>query len=169
MKTKTLIKISTICLLAAVVLIQCKKDTGPAGPAGANGNPNVTQQTFTVSTWSNGNANSYPVWEAKLIVPALNSKALLGAVEVFYSLGNQPGVWNPLPATVNMGSISIFNFNTRIDTLTLTFDDGGGYPPNVAFSGGASMQVNVVIIPPAMRKPNVNHHNYAEVKQAYGL
>jgi hypothetical protein len=156
-----------IIAAGAILLTQCKKDgaTGPAGPAGAIGNANVTQQTFTVSTWS----SYYGVWQKPLIIPALNSKALLGEVEVFYSTGSQPGVWNPLPATFNQGGISLFDFNTRIDTLTLTFDDGGGNPPNTFFPGGATMQVNVVIIPPAMRKPNVNHHNYSEVQAAYGL
>ena len=48
----------------------------------------------------------------------------------------------------------------------LSSGSGGAIDPYV---DGYCKYINVVVIPPAMRKPNVNHHNYIDVQTAYRL
>ena len=165
MKTKT--KNVAMAIVAAVTIIftGCKKDgaTGPSGPAG---NANVTQQTFTVSTaWQGTSPEKYYF----LTVPTLNSKAMMGAVNIYYSWDNVN--WSPLPTTVSHPTgLYSFTYLMKTDTVRLSWFlsnyGGGAIDPYV---GGYCKYINVVVIPPAMRKPDINHHNYAEVKQAYGL
>jgi hypothetical protein len=163
---KTIIKITGLCFLLATIITGCKKDgaTGPAGPAG---NANVTQQTFTVTTaWQGTTPEKYYF----LTVPSLTSKALMGSVNIYYSWDNIN--WSALPTTVGHPTgLYTFTYMIKTDTVRLswllsTSNGGGIIDPYV---DGYCRYINVVVIPPAMIKPNTNHHNYAEVKEAYGL
>ena len=170
---KTIMKVAAVCLVAGAVLTGCTKE-GPVGPAGANGtngNANVTNQVFTLTTsnWGSTSTN----WYSNITYPNATATALLGSVQVYYSINNGTS-WTAMPCTV-YGSVAnyFFGVTTTVGNIYVTWLYNGagiGSDPCTAF-GVSSMQLNVVIIPPSHRlaNPHVNLNNYEEVKATFHL
>jgi hypothetical protein len=166
------IKISIISLttIFALAITSCKKgDTGPAGPQGPSGKNSVLTTNYSVSqsTWVNGSS----CWYVDLGVSALNSKAQdSAAVEVFLST-NGGTTWVDLPYTFVNSTNYFMGFTTNTNQVEIqwTYNGvGNGSDPCTALQI-STCKFKVVVIPSGMVKPNVNPHNYNEVKQAYGL
>ena len=166
-------------MLAGVLIITngCKKSkdgaTGPAGANGTNGtngtngNANVVAHTFTVSTWSSTSSYYY----TQLAFPELNATNInSAAVEVFF--GTAANTWTALPYTyVSTINNYFMGFITSVSTVEVRWTCNSsftiGSDPNSIFS--TTVQVKVVVIPPGMKKPNVNYHSYEEIKAAHNL
>lgn len=167
---KTLMKTLATSIIATTLLFTaCKKgDTGPAGATGANGSANVTTQTYTVTSWID--VGSGYQWSTNLNVTALSaSTQSKAAVEVFLSVDSAKH-WKALPYTDFGGQPVYMNFTTSTNSVQITWFNSFGNTisdPNTAF--GTNCQFKVVVIPPAMVKPNVNTHDYNTIKAAYNL
>jgi hypothetical protein len=175
MKTNTIKTIVTGIVAGMLLFTSCGKDgpVGPQGPAGKNGAANITVQDFTVTTWS-----SIPNFDyyADLTIPALTQAVQdNGTVQVFMSWNSGTPIWTALPYTFNNTPVYIMNYNTQTGFVVLqwVYNNSGGplaNDPNTEF-GVTSLQFKVVIIPPAARlaHPNVNFHNFNEIKEAFKL
>ncbi len=164
---KTAGMLGTLAFGIGLFFSSCSKQgpTGPTGAAGANGNANVTHQVFNVSSWGGSN----PTWTASLPIASITATSILGSIQVYYS-ANGGGSWNATPVTVvNSGGNYFLSSVVSIGLVTVywTANSGFGSDPNTYF--GTNVQLNVVVIPPAMKKPNVNYKDYNEVKAAYNL
>ena len=158
----------TAKMLAAMVVVcglifsSCKKgDTGPTGATGAAGNANV--QTYTVSVASNQwVADSQDGWYTSFTSTFDPTK---GAVSIF--LSNNNSYWQALPFVASTTSQVNINYGFSSSTVQINYDPPVGVP-SVAQPAN-TIYFKIVVIPPAMIKPNVNTHNYAEIAAAYNL
>lgn len=159
---------ATYIVALVLLLTSCKKgDAGPAGATGATGNANVSETTFQVNSWTSG--SSY--WLADFNVSALTATNLTSsAVEVFFSTNNGTN-WYAVPYTA-VGSTNYFmGFATGANLVEVqwTYNGAGnGSDPNTYF-GVTAVLYKIVVIPPAMKIPNVNTHDYNTLKAVYNL
>jgi hypothetical protein len=148
----------------------CKKaETGPAGKNGADGNANVqsTGEVDLISlTWNYQGDPSNDAYVSVFPTSAITQNVVDKGLVMAY-IKTLDG-WAPLPfSAVIYGTdditFEIVNGAVRFyyrdnNELTTTFD-----PSNT------SLIVRMVIIPAQIKKPNVDHYNYQEVKEAYNL
>jgi hypothetical protein len=145
----------------------CKKSAGPQGPAGPAGSSNVVSNTYVASSWP----YTSPYYYNNLSVSALTATNVnTSAVMVYLNKGD--GKWIALPYTqYNSPSNYYMGFNTSAGNVqvTWTYDSSfsSGSDPNTFY--GATVQLKVVVIPPALVKKNINLRNFEEVKSAYNL
>jgi len=169
---KQITKALALCGLAVLAITtSCSKDgaTGPQGPAGTNGttgtngtngNANVTTTTFTItpSQWTTGNGGWY---NASFTAPTItdgDKDAVM--IYLWTSAGTSTTQWYALPVSDLIATGDKLQFGETTNSLTLQYY--GAAPAN-------TWTFKQVVIPPAMKKPNVNMNNYAEVKAAYNL
>ena len=161
----------SICFVAFVAIIAllsgCAKDgaTGPQGPQGPtgtnglNGVANITTSTFTANpgTWNTITANAY--FDFSVSDPdIIDANSDLVAVFIQLTSG---GDWVAIPASslLYVGDAMGFSYNTG--TVTVSYQNTNH--PTVTLS------YKFIVIPPAMKKPNVDYNNYAAVKSVYNL
>lgn len=163
---KTAKMLGMFALACGLLITGCKKgDTGPAGPAGTNGTngvANIKTNTFTTNTnqWIADNTNKlyYYNYTSSDITSAVLSS---GAVMVY--LGDGTGnLWIAMPFSTQGVE---FTYGIKPSSVEIDVSLSSGLMPN----NPGGQQFKVVIIPPAMVKPNVNVKNYSEVKAAYNL
>ena len=128
-------KLLILALCSATLITSCKKgDTGPAGPAGTNGNANVTSGTITIPpsawAWDATNSMNYVNMNGTSITSDIVSK---GAVMVYISTDN--ATWSALPCTIwgnpsvsltfsyslNKVQIQASNTNSTINTFNTLY------------------------------------------------
>jgi hypothetical protein len=156
------IKLLIYLAIAGAIFTSCTKD----GPAGPEGNANVTSDTFSIPAWSTYSyCYYYDFYTSKLTHDIANS----GAVETYLSTdgGNN---YITLPQifydTVNYW----MRVRTEYDLVELQWWYNGsgniGVSPNTYF--GATCMVKAVYISASMRQnhPKVNWSNYQEMEQA---
>jgi hypothetical protein len=165
---KSLRVIATTFLTTSLIFIgACKK--GDTGSPGKDGNANVASHTFSTNSWLNNSSRYYQDYT----IPELTSDNInTASVEVYFS--TTANNWVALPYTyVSSPNNYFMGFISTINKVEVTWDCNStfssGSDPNNVF--GTTVQIKIVVIPPAQRKahPNVNHHNYTEVKAAYNL
>lgn len=152
-----------LVLFIGLLVNGCTK--GKDGAPGPAGNANISALNYT-PTWNSHSSPSF--WYANLSVPALTMANINSAsVQVYFSTTS--GVWVAVPYTEVASTNYFMNFLTTagIVEITWTYNGGLGSDPNTYY--GTTVQAKVVVIPPAAMKPNVNMHNYKEVKAAYHL
>lgn len=154
-------------LVIVLLMAGCKKgETGPAGQDGKPGSANITSNTYSITSWP----YSSPYYYTNLATAALTSTNVnSAAVMVYFSTGS---VWNALPYSQYNSPYNYYmGFNTSAGNVQVTwFYDTSlstGDSPNTYY--GTTIQIKVVVIPPAMIKKDVNIRNYEEVKSAYHL
>ena len=161
-------------LISGIVLFLingCSKDgaTGPQGPIGKDGKTNVITANFTMGSW----LYKSPYYYENLYVPELTTQNIDSALVMVY-FSTISSNWLALPYTqYNSPSDYYMGFVTSSDTVQVTWVYDGslssGKDPNTYYQ--TTVKCKVVVIPPNERRahPNVNHHDYAEVKAAYNL
>jgi len=154
-----------IILITANVIINGCTKKGTDGEPGKDGSANVTAHTFSVPTWTNNGSrwyNEFPISE--LTTDNINS----AAVQVYW--GTTANNWVAVPYTY-VGTVDYFmGYLAQVGNVEVrwTYNGAGvGSDPNSVLGG--TVQIKVVIIPPAMIKPNVNLNNYNEVKDVYNI
>ena len=158
-----------LILFLYTAISSCSKE-GPAGPAGAQGNANVTPNTYTVASWDN---NGY-VYYANFSVSALTSSIQNGgAIETFLSTDGGTD-WSALPFTqfISGGSNYMWTYTTSVGNVEVIWTYNGiglGSDPNTIY-GVSSCEFKVVCIAPAAMKkyPNANWKDYKQVKVILG-
>jgi hypothetical protein len=165
-------KIQNCLLITAIAVLfnSCAKDgatgpAGPTGPAGATGSANVTATTFSIFSWSQSS-----FWYSILSVPAITTTVNnSGTVQVFFSVSNGTN-WVALPFTVVSSTDYFFEYWAGVNTVQVEWlynGAGSGTDPNTFL--GTTVQIKVVVIPPAMRKHGIDNTNWVAVKNAYNL
>ena len=163
MKTNKLFTV-ILAITVAVNLLSCKGDTGPQGPAGANGNANVKESVYTVTSWTNGGYYFANLADANLTSSVQSS----GTTSVFLSVdgGNS---WQSMPFTQYTGHGSPFYYwsiNLTVGNVMILWaysNGAGGVDPNTYYS--TNCQFKVVDIPASIMKrhPNTNWHDWVQV------
>jgi hypothetical protein len=166
---KKLVKFLSLIILSTALITGCKKktvtgpqgDTGAQGQQGAQGNANVTNTTFTISSWTAsgvGYASNY------LSLPNLDSTAFVSGVVMSYFMQSSSSFY-PLPFTDGYYTIQP-EYGFQWMRVYLYNNDH-----SVPSSPTGSAIIRVVIIPPAIKRqhPNINYQNYNEVKVAFNL
>ncbi len=163
-RTLTAILIGSAAILCLAITSCNKGDRGPEGPAGTNGTNGVSNiQTSTLTTT---NANwtyvaSSKSYTANITYAAVTSSVVdKGTVQVF--MGGPSGTWVALPYSYGIEQI-LYSYRTGEVWLEYTYSDNT-VPPIPS-----GLTFKIVVIPPGMVKPNVNVHDYSELKQAYGI
>lgn len=154
--------------IIGLTFMACKGDDGDAGPAGANGNANVSAMTYTApsSDWSGG--------QVTISVPGLTKDIVdNGSVAVFFtfdSLATDTITWNPLPYRfiANVGGQATFvtvanNFSIGQVVVSAVAGNGTG----VNFPGETNFRI--VSIPSNGRVEGVDMNDYNAVKEVYGI
>ena len=132
----------TAILALVLICTSCKKEAGPQGPAGKDGNANViSTNTLTLSSLNFTAGINW--WDTAISAPGITSDVKdKGAVLVYRQYGTS---WVPLPETdgnqnttyeIYTGGVTLYNFN----------DDG------TAPADPAGMVVRLVIIPASQMK-----------------
>ena len=161
-------KLAALVIACGLIFSSCSKDgaTGPQGPAGTNGAANISVKNVyaTPNNWvADGNGGWYNVVTNSSFGTGIDLTK--GSVSLF--LSNDNTNWQALPFVGYMNGQADVNYTFNATTITVFYDAQTG----VASIAQPSIDTyfKAVIIPPAMVKPNVNPHNYAEVKAAYNL
>lgn len=158
-------KLFLFIITTAVTLSSCKKEVGPAGPAGTNGNANVKAFIF-----NNPITNSW-VWTGTLTgVTDLDSSLLLAYVEDATCVGlwySVPGVGCFANYTTRLSS-SLGGPNVVVLDLQLLNPDGS-FTPHIS----ATLSKIRIIVAPAssviIGKREIDYSNYKAVCKYYGL
>jgi hypothetical protein len=160
------ISLAGIALILGLTIISCKKgDTGPAGPAGKDGNANVQNYSITISSWQWTYDNTYERLYYRWYNSANSQSAVYGYVMSGSGKQSMPyytstSAWSEqYDLASNLFSSPAYvefqftNYNSR--TTAPSYDK----------------YFYLVIIPPAQRKanPNVDYSNYEEVKRVFKL
>jgi len=164
MKTIIMKTFAAGIVATALLFTSCTKDgaTGATGPQGPAGNANVQTFNFTANPWTLSSSTTYWYYDYPLTVPTN------AAVMVYYTsstLNSGSAANLSLPITLS-GNQIYFKYNST--TLEMGVNSVAG---TVGVSNPGPLNFQVVVIPPAARlaNPNVNLHNFDEVKAAYHL
>ncbi|MBI5540617.1 MAG: hypothetical protein HY951_11200 [Bacteroidia bacterium] len=107
-------------LLLVVILVSCRKETGPKGETGAQGNANVKTTIIEAGQWDASPQNN--TFETVLQVPDITTEIMNnGTVQVFLWIGgaNSSGSnygWCAVPYSTSYQS---FYFNYYVDMVTV--------------------------------------------------
>ena len=146
--------------ISTVLINGCAKD-GATGPAGKDGNANVSGSTsVTTSSWTLTGGIIYSTtitW-----TPITQAIADKGVVMVYEQVGSSG--WNALPYTLATVSRT-FSFGAGFVNVMYTNTDGSA-PSN---PGTQTYRVVAIAASGLSTHPNVNWKNYQEVKTAFGL
>lgn len=145
-------------------------NTGATGAQGPEGNANVTAATVTI-TQAEWGAYSSAIWGYAVVVTdaAITADVVNnGTVEVFLGTSSASGVWDAIPTTVYLSSVSYsFNYQYKVGIVDLNIDLSNStttltsiptYIFKIVAIGGAARQAH----------PHTNWHDYNQVKEALG-
>jgi hypothetical protein len=138
--------------------------TGPTGLTGSNGAVNVVNQYLAITPSQLVWDSTSNQWGYKYYTVNFNSST--NAAVLVYVLSNNG--YEATPYTNSVKNYSVSFANNLIQTnpyIYFEYYNGTSTCPLPT----SNINVQLVIIPPAMIIPNVNHNNYAEVKTAYNL
>ena len=152
--------------LFTIIFSSCKKgDTGATGPKGVAGNANVQTYTVSINSWNLSSNSKYWYSDDTFISP-LNFNITNSAVMVYWEKTSS----NYIAMPITMSDIQYyFQYNSANNSSSTIEIDVSSASGNTVVPNPGTLNFKIVIIPPAMIKPNVNPHNYAEVKTAYNL
>ncbi len=164
MKTE---KIFLAILVLGLTFASCKKgDTGAAGKDGTNGTngaANVSSTILTANSWSFDNVSQGSYNDFTNVATLTQNSIDKGAIMVYEDLGG--GEYVQLPYTLPASGVTLsvfFTFSLNQITIGQQFSDGTDPSPSTT-------NYRLVVIPPAMRKANVNYSNYNEVKLVHNI
>lgn len=159
-------KLAIVIIACGLFFASCTKEgpTGPQGSAGANGtNGNANVQVFNATAApSNWTADAQSGWYTSFNMTVDPTQ---GAVTIFWSSDNVN--WTGLPFVASTTSQPNINFKFNSTSINFYYDPAVGVLSIAQPS--TNQYFKIVVIPPAMVKPNINPHNYNEVKVAYNL
>jgi hypothetical protein len=155
------VKLLSMITVMTVMFNSCAKDgaTGPQGPAGQNGNANVSVGSYAIasSSWgSDGNGG----WYTNL-TPAFNPTQ--GAISILFSADDVN--WYGLPYVGHTIGDADVNYIVNSTTIEILYQPQTGYTSISEPSVNAYIQVS--LIPPSImvQHPNTNWENAHEVAQ----
>jgi hypothetical protein len=164
MKT-SLIKISTLCLLAGALFSSCKKEAGPEGPQGPagtngkNGNANVKSQISTNLVWTY-NASTL-AYETLITNPNITQDIVdKGAVLVYLQVNNNY-VQLPNSSMFSSSVILFFDFEYYLGGLKITCSNSD---LNNSVVPQSSARFKIVTMSASERKAYVETHGFKAIQ-----
>lgn len=151
-----------LLLLLAFTFFGCKKVEGPAGKDGKDGVANISNVKFSVNTNQWIYDNQSKEYYFNINVPAITVNVINGGSVMCYLSDAVGEEWASMPFTYN-GVQALYSFKQSNVTVSWSLSNGAT-PGNPGF-----IKYKVIVIPPAMVKPNINIYDYKQVKQAYNL
>ncbi len=161
---KTTIKSIIVIALTAAIFSGCKKEPGPAGTNGTNGNANVVSGTVTINSSSWG--YSAPSYYGDITYSAITQSIIdKGAVLVYLSNGS--GGYSQLPLTIYPSSTysETYQVVNALGSVRIYITDSDLTAP----AAPSTKTFKIVVIAAALIKQHVNYKDYSEVKAAYDL
>ena len=148
--------------VAVALLSGCAKD-GETGPAGKDGNANVTSSTFTITAWN----YSAPVYYADLPVPAITQDILDRGAVLAYIVGSGYNLQLPVTIYPSASYSQSWGMNFGLGVCEITVNDSDLTQPN---NPGTNTVKVVVIASRSMLNDNtVDWNSYESVKQHFNL
>jgi hypothetical protein len=164
MKTKNLLLAAM--MLFGIGITSCKKaEKGDTGPAGKNGNANVTSVLLNANTWTWDNTNKWSYATFSSVSILTSATASSGAVILYEGSGTS---WTAVPYSFNLsGGVTyhaLFEYDVNTVTIYKALSDDSNPNPSAS-------QFKLICIPPASIKehPNVDYTNYMEVRKTFNL
>lgn len=151
-----------LLLLLAFTFFGCKKVEGPAGKDGKDGVANISNVKFSVNTNQWIYDNQSKEYYFNINVPPITVNVINGGSVMCYLSDAVGEEWSAMPFTYN-GVQALYSFKQSNVTVSWSLSNGAT-PGNPGF-----IKYKVIVIPPAMVKPNINIYDYKQVKQAYNL
>jgi PBP1b-binding outer membrane lipoprotein LpoB len=143
--------LSGVVIVTALAFSSCKKDDDTNLPYQAK----IQSNTFSSQSFSQISSTDFEVTinDAAITQTAFNS----GAVLVYIQPTSNTTSWTTVPLV--SGTLQL-NVVINVGSITL-----------VANTAPSTLNVKIVVVPPGARKanPNVNLHNYEEVKAVFHL
>lgn len=170
MKTKKLLITAFMIISGSAILTfnGCKgKDGAPGaqGPAGTNGNANVTSGTVTVSNWTYDGTNK--LYKATIIDNNITQAIVDEGVVLVYLISGGGNL--ALPVTIYPTSTysETISFVYGLQQVVLSIQDSDLTQPGTP----GSINFRVVKIAPSgiIAHPDVDFKNYTQVKAAFNL
>jgi hypothetical protein len=159
------LKLLAMVLLIGIVVVSCKKETGPAGPAGTNGkdgNANVTMYVYGAQTFTSANG-----YIASFTPAGLSTSMIETSMMISYYKPTGPYPW------YTVGGIgSNYEYQTRMLTYTgpTRIDIRLNNPDGTAYTGidQAWDSVRIFVVPASVikiaNKQKVDLNDYATAK-----
>jgi hypothetical protein len=150
-------------MIAAITFNGCKKgDTGPAGTAGTNGVANISNSVVTVypADWQNIGTGYWGVGINNSNIVSATNDAVFGYMQL------------PTSSVTAFIALPTSNMLAGGDQVLYSYSAGKfQLYYQYATAPTTSIQIKMVVIPPAGRlaNPNVNYKNYEEVKKVFNL
>jgi hypothetical protein len=179
-----------MCTLIVVIITSCKKEAGPTGPKGdpgtngsqgtsgingtngtngTNGVANISSWTLTTvpSNWVHQGTAGSPgdSYMATFSVPALTTTVINSGAVLLYFVAGTTITQMPVTFAIYQNVASSYYYDAAPGMIRVYTADNDFYTVQPTFN----LDFKLVIIPPAMRKPNVNYKNFDEVKKAHNL
>lgn len=152
--------IATLIFVLSVALFSgCTKE----GPAGKDGNANVSSTTLTASNW----VYSAPSWVATLPYSAITQEIVnSGAVLVYIKVGES---YNQLPLTFYQTDSysTTIEVSTSPGQVTLFWTDSDLIQPDNP--GSQSFKVVAIAAATMIDNPDLDYSSYDEVMSTFGL
>ena len=143
----------------------CKKEEGPQGPPGKDGNANVKTQIITVTPgeWNTNNSTLYVIKDVSIITSDIANS---GAVMVYLKATNSSS-YQALPYTWPGNNERIMRFWYSKGSLEIDIYEENG--PASTPTSTYTFKVVAIEGNLAEKNTNVNYNNYNEVKEYYNL
>ncbi|MHB8259193.1 MAG: hypothetical protein ACYDCN_14440 [Bacteroidia bacterium] len=155
------LSLAAVVTAGMMMFTGCKKDDDttyqPVGTYG-NGNVQTTNETVASNQWTaDGNGG----WQTTFTATT-GFDPTKGAISMFWSSDNTN--WLALPVTVSANATIAYSFNSNGLTVDLA-----AIGTTALAQPTTTCYFKIVVVAPAMVKPNVNVHSYTEMKAAYHL
>jgi hypothetical protein len=169
--SKTIMTLITgLVMVFGLTLNSCKKaETGPAGKNGIDGNANVQsvgEVDLSSLTWTYQGSSASDLYSCTFSTSAITQDVLdNGLVMAYVKTSNG---WLALPFSAVMYNTDDLIFEIVNGGVNFYYRDNNELT-TTADPSSISLIVRMVIIPAQIKKPNVDHYSYDEVKAAYNL
>lgn len=160
-----------IALLASATIFNgCAKD-GATGPAGKDGNANVTSSnTVTLNNWSSDFDDGTDYTYSSTISWASITQAIKDKGIVMVYADDKAGSWVALPYTdAGTGYSSTLNFYVKVGSVKIEYTGYDSPSPGTSSLNGTIVRIVAIASSSREAHPNVDLKNYNEVKKVFNL
>lgn len=148
--------------VAVALLSGCAKD-GETGPAGKDGNANVTSTTFTITNWT----YSAPYFYDDLPVPAITQSIVDNGAVLVYIMDSGYNIQLPVTIYPTASYSQSWGMNFGLGVCEITVNDSDQTQP--INPGTKTVKVVVIASRSMLNDHTVNWNSYESVEQHFNL
>lgn len=162
MKINQILALGVLCV-GFVAFSGCKKEEGPAGPAGRDGNANVQTENITIYT-SDWGGDEFLYMADKDCFIITEDIATTGVVMCYMKSGDY---YTPIPFSITSSSWTThIGFEYTSESIAIFFQDDDGLTPN---PGIKEFKVVAIESSGIEANPDLDLQDYDSVKQTFKL